>query len=107
MDNWWKCCRCYREINQDVWGDTCPDCGHGKCDACVEMLSNPPSRPRHAENPQPSLLYGEQLSKNLVCNCNCPCGTCTCGPPPPPPPRPAQKHTDTHLWVRLYMSTSL
>jgi hypothetical protein len=34
--DWWKCCRCEREI-QKVFGDEkCVDCDHDKCSSCED-----------------------------------------------------------------------
>ncbi|KAH8594060.1 hypothetical protein B0O99DRAFT_514409 [Bisporella sp. PMI_857] len=39
LNNWWRCHNCDREVNYDAWGESCPDCGHGKCDYCAEFSS--------------------------------------------------------------------
>ena len=51
---WWKCCKeqsdgskCNREVNSEIWGTTCPDCTHVKCDYC-EVI-NPPAEPTAAQ----------------------------------------------------------
>lgn len=31
MKGWWKCCLCSRESDPSFYGESCPDCGHAKC----------------------------------------------------------------------------
>ena len=48
MARWWKCCgkekTCDREVNSDLFGTTCPDCGHEKCEYCSEIETPTPIR---------------------------------------------------------------
>lgn len=34
-DGWWFCSECAREVNADLWGDTCPECAHLRCAYCT------------------------------------------------------------------------
>ncbi|PMD63388.1 uncharacterized protein K444DRAFT_627104 [Hyaloscypha bicolor E] len=39
---WWRCCQetCeHREVNNEAWGTTCPDCSHEKCEDCEENIT--------------------------------------------------------------------
>jgi len=36
MSGWWKCCQDQREVNSAWYENTCPDCGHVKCDYCTD-----------------------------------------------------------------------
>ncbi len=37
MASWWQCCQCSREVNYDLFGDDCPDCGHIRDDGCHDL----------------------------------------------------------------------
>jgi hypothetical protein len=37
VSGWWKCCQCNREVNPKLFGTTCPDCAHEKCDYCTTL----------------------------------------------------------------------
>lgn len=37
----WRCCQDDREVVKSLNGNTCPDCGHDKCDSCTDPLPRP------------------------------------------------------------------
>ncbi len=90
MADWWQCCSCAREVNTEIHGDDCPDCGHVKCDHCYNLAGHPPPRPKYALH---ILQYPAPIwsSQERCIDCNCGCDTCSCEKPPPPPPRPTAK----------------
>lgn len=77
-EGWWTCCGngkgCGREVNSKLFQNTCPDCGHEKCESCglVERPSPVPedySRQHHHANGFPHEMntpshqgYGYQYS---------------------------------------------
>ncbi|KAG4436920.1 hypothetical protein IFR05_007608 [Cadophora sp. M221] len=38
MSAWWQCCGCHRELNPELYGEDCPDCGHQRCEDCSGEL---------------------------------------------------------------------
>ena len=39
LAGWWTCCggednECGREVKEELYGETCPQCQHRKCDSC-------------------------------------------------------------------------
>ncbi len=42
LEDWWTCCggegkECSREVNSKLFGNSCPDCQHERCDSCGEI----------------------------------------------------------------------
>ena len=47
LTGWWTCCggegnSCGREVKGDLYGETCPDCRHQKCESCGSVKQPTP-----------------------------------------------------------------
>jgi hypothetical protein len=34
LEGYWACCKCSREVKEETWGTSCPDCAHEECTDC-------------------------------------------------------------------------
>jgi hypothetical protein len=64
LEGWWKCCGgeesdCGREVNPELNQETCPECGHSKCDSCDKIDTPSPI-------PEEYGVSGSQYYSNIL-----------------------------------------